>query len=263
MAVYAEFFKKSLQESFAYRLNAYSTLLSAIIRMLAQVSMWAALLKNRGAAAGLELPDMVSFVVINIVVAALTNASVGARIGEKVRDGTIAVDFVRPIHFKAYLFADELGRSVYRALLNSLPVCALAAILFGFRLPASFGVNVAFIISLAMGVLLGYHISYLMGLSTFWLHTPWHVWWVYRTLSEVFGGTFVPLWYYPDPLVRLSLWLPFHLVAFQPISIYLGRTPIAQVPGVLLAQFAWLAGLLFVERIVWRRAERQVTVQGG
>nr|WSW65868.1 hypothetical protein OG461_06555 [Streptomyces sp. NBC_00995] len=48
-----------------------------------------------------------------------------------------------------------------------------------------------------------------------------------------------------------------------PISIYVGRIPLGQAPGHLLREVCWVVALAVLTRLVWSRAARRVTSQGG
>ena len=83
----------------------------------------------------------------------------------------------------------------------------------------------------------------------------------------------IPVALFPDWLKVLSNWLPFQAIAFVPSSIWLGRPrgacawlgddPFELVARGLLAQAGWVAALAFLCALVWRRATRRLTVEGG
>mgnify|MGYP001081547821 CR=1 FL=1 len=61
----------------------------------------------------------------------------------------------------------------------------------------------------------------------------------------------------------ITEFLPFRYFTYEPLAIYLGKTPVSEIPRVLLIQAFWLVALYAVERILWRRACKKVLVQGG
>ena len=77
----------------------------------------------------------------------------------------------------------------------------------------------------------------------------------------LFGASAIPLWFYPDWLAKVSLFLPFRYISYEPILIFLGESE-SPLTAIIL-QLAWLAVLFLIEKLVWRRAERKLIVQGG
>ncbi len=80
---------------------------------------------------------------------------------------------------------------------------------------------------------------------------------------ELFSGSFVPLWFYPDWLYAISACLPFRLIFFEPISIFLGRYAVEDMLQIVLLQLVWLAVLYAAGVWVWSKAQTKVMVHGG
>lgn len=260
--VYLEFLKISFRKSFAYRANSYLIMLGSIITLLIQVSLWSALLKN-GSVNGVNLYDMTSYIIINTIVLSLTKTDIGNVLAEKVRDGSIAIDFIRPVKLKYFLFFDDMGQSLFRTIFSVLPVCLVSILFLKFQAPGSLLDLALFIFSLLNGIMIIYQIHYFFGLLAFWLESTWYISWYLGALLTLFGGTFVPLWFYPDFLYRLSKILPFRLVSFEPISIYLGKLSLEASIRVIASQIIWMILFTLIEKLIWNRAQNKIFVQGG
>ena len=137
-------------------------------------------------------------------------------------------------------------------------------LLFGaFTPPASPLHGLFFMITLILGIILQYFFAYLVGLLAFWLKTTSFVTWLMGAFIKLFGGSVIPLWFYPDLLRRIALCLPFRYFSFEPVSIYLGQTdPQAFLPTVCMQVF-WIFVIYLLGRLLWSRAEKLVIVQGG
>ena len=154
MGVYFEFIKKSYQQQYAYRANAYIRIISTLINLSVQISVWAALIGSGGSVKGITFSDMVSFVVINMLVSSLSHTDIGNRLAEKISNGSIVIDFIRPISLKAYLFSEELGSNVFRTIFSTVPACIMAVIIWKFKLPSN-GLNLLFFtVSILLGMAL-------------------------------------------------------------------------------------------------------------
>ena len=227
------------------------------------MSVWSALYQGRTSVNGIQLNDMITYVLLGSVIAALTRANIIRKMSDKIVDGSVAVDFVRPISYKYYNIADELGEYLFQLLLGSIPPVIIIAAFYGFALPQNPISLLLFFISFVNAVVLNILFTYTLGLSVFWLKTPYLPFWFYFSFREVFGGTVVPLWFYPEVLRKIARFLPWRLLTFDPLQIYLEKITIPESIRVILLQLAWIIVTFVLEKIIWTRARRVVTVQGG
>ncbi|WP_164821232.1 ABC transporter permease [Paenibacillus koleovorans] len=263
MAVFFEFVRKSFQQRFVYRMNSYVAIISTWLGLFIMISVWQALFRGKEAVNGVTFEDILNLVVINTVVGSLLRSRMGQKIGERVADGTISIDLIRPYSFKSYYVADSLGDNLFGFLFSTIPATALAVVIWGFRLPDDPARIGLFLLSLLGGLLLMFQINYMFGLIAIWLKTSWIVNAVTDAAFDLFAGIFVPLWFYPQWLYAIAQCLPFHLVTFRPISIFLGKTTIAGAWLIIGAQAVWMLVLLVIERWMWRRAQVKFDVFGG
>ena len=78
-----------------------------------------------------------------------------------------------------------------------------------------------------------------------------------------FGGTAIPLWFYPGWLQKVSYALPFRYITFEPVGILLGRTQGNEIWMSLLVAALWLLVLNAVDHLMWRSAVKGLSVNGG
>lgn len=263
MNVYLEVAKKSFKQRYAYRSNTYMFILTSVFQLFIQISIWSALYGKSGSVDGISLVDMINFIIITTVMDSLVRSRIADRLAMKIQDGSIGGDFLKPITLKYYLMMEQVGENVFYTLFTTLPVCLVASIFLGFRLPDSIVTIGLFFISSVLGIILILYINYILGLLAFWFKTSFYVRWFLSAFFLVFGGNMVPLWFYPDLLYRISLILPFRLVSFEPIQIYLGKLSTQEAINIILLQGVWLLGLFMMEKIIWNKAQEIVTVQGG
>lgn len=262
-SVYFEVIKKNFQTCSIYKANSLMYIFTGLLELLVQTSIWYALLGASGTVKGISFSDMVNFVIINLIVNSLVRTSIADSLAEKIRDGSIAIDFIRPINLKWYLISESLGRNIFNTLFSKLPVCVVAVVFLGFKLPSSSAHLVLFLISLLLGIFLSYSINYVLGLFVFWFKTGFHIRWILGAFTDLFAGSIIPLWFYPDLLYNLSKILPFRLISFEPVSIYLGKVSATEAVYTVILQLVWIGGLLLLEKFIWAKAQQAVTVQGG
>lgn len=263
MGIYVELVKKSFQQNYVYRTNTYIHLIGSVIPLVIQISIWSTLLSNKESIRGITLGNMISFLVINVVLLSIARSGISNRLGAKIRDGSIATDFIKPINIKFSLVAEDLGDSFYRTIFGVIPVCVVSILFFNPTWSNNLQSTLLFIISAVMGIMLIYQINYLLGLLAFWLESTYYIDFLKLALLELLGGTFVPLWFYPEFLIQVCKLFPFYLITFEPIQIFLGKLSHEESLNVIIYQAVWLVALIILEKIIWKSAQKKVTIQGG
>ena len=235
----------------------------SMLEVLIQFNIWQALYAVGGTVEQVGLEAMLTYVVINRLIASFTSGYISSNIGEKVLSGEIVGDFIRPINIKLYLIFDHLGSALYDTAFNFIPV-SIVTILFGaFLLPSSLLHGVMFVISLILGIILMYLLNYAIGLLTFWFKTYSYTHWLMRAMTTLFAGTVIPLWFYPDFLKNVAMCLPFRYISFEPIAIYLGQTTARDIVFTIAMQIMWIIVVYFIGLLLWKKAEKRVVIQGG
>lgn len=262
VALYSLALWYGLKSKLTYRLSSLFELLGKCLEVFAQILIWVSLLGS-GTRFDTSLPQMVTYLILTRVISTLFATQAGNEISNKINDGSIANDFVRPINFKLYLLCNDLGNNLFKVLVVFLPVGILAGLVYGFIMPSTVVQGLVFLLSTVFGALLTFLYSYLLGLLSFWLIKNPFLRWHFRNVEQVFSGQFFPIWLYPAWLSSLTELLPFRYFTYEPLAIYLGKTPVNEIAHVLLMQLVWLVILYTVERIVWHRACKRVLVQGG
>lgn len=255
-------FKKSLKSETIYRSATLAGAASALLSFLIQVFLWKALL-GTGIKQDTSFSDMLLYVVINSFLLELTRANVAGIIENAMIDGTISMELLRPMSYKYYMLANTFGKNIYGTLTRTVPVLLLSVFLVsGASLP-DLPHGLLFAFSAFLGALLLFEVTYLAGLLAFWLQRCWFIRFYVNGLIRIFGGTMVPLWFYPEFLKTISYWLPFRYMTFEPINFFLGKTPIGEAWLPILAALLWLLGLNCLDQLMWRAAAKKLTVNGG
>ena len=263
MSIYFEYIKKMFQLKLTYRLNFILSILTSILWVFIQVNVWQALFHNRISVRGISLDDMISYVILTLFINALTNTNIGEDLASTVNSGDISSSLIKPINIKYYFIAEDLGRKMVKILFSIIPTCIMAALLWGFNLPGISFRFLLFVISVINGVIIMYTLNYILGMLAFWLQTSWYVRWYLRAFSSLFAGSIVPLWFYPDLLYKASKYLPFRLISFDPVNIYLNKITFMESISVIFSQIIWIIGLLLIEKLVWHQAEKKIIIYGG
>jgi ABC-2 type transport system permease protein len=245
---YLEFLKKSFQSAIAFRMNTLLSVLGSILWIFVQVSIWRALLANPVQNIGTTAREMVTYVIVSAMVAALTGNSLLSWIEWEVVSGEIAGSLIKPMSLKLYMIANNLGVTLF---------------VFGIQGPASPAHAALFVCSMIGGAVVSISLSYTVGLLAFWYVVTWHTHLILGSLTTLFSGSVVPLWFFPGVMVTIANWLPFRSIYYVPIAIYLGRLCIVDSLVALGQQLLWVLILYGLERLLWSRGIKRLVAQGG
>jgi ABC-2 type transport system permease protein len=180
----------------------------------------------------------------------------------RIRDGSIATDLARPLDPQRYWLAYDLGRAPYHLLFRGIAPFVVAALVFELRYPTPLDAA-AFLVSLALAVVVSFGIRFLYNLSAFWLLDYRGVMTLTITTVLFFSGMTIPVRFFPHWLREVAYALPFASVIQTPVDVWLGKRQGAALVGVLALQAVWALALLALGRLALRRGTRKLVIQGG
>ncbi len=262
MRKYLSIMGKTFKSNLTYRLATVLNMLAMSTYFLVFYFFWKALIAG-GAQPDANIQDLMFYSLLSQTLIALCDSNIAGMLESEIQDGSVAMHFIRPISFRLECFSLSFGENLYWTSVFVLPAIVTCALLVGMPVPASAMHGVCFAASLLLGLLIRFEIGYVAGLLAFWLQKTWYLDWYINGAMLIFGGTTLPLWFYPKVLERISRFLPFRYVSFEPINIYLGR---CDIQGALLGlgvSAAWLLALHLIGRLMWSRAARKLTINGG
>jgi ABC-2 type transport system permease protein len=224
------------------------------------IALWQAVAPATSATDPYTRSTMTAMMVLAQVFAWLTTfLPAGLGIQASVRSGAIALEMARPVPFFPMVLARETGNLLYQSVYRALPLALLFAVTVGFPRPASAGHLLLTIPSLALGAYAGLTMTYTVGVTSFWTTEIRWAHWTYYTVVSVVSGGWVPADMLPGWLGRVAPYLPFSVLQFHPLRIYLGLGGWND----LLVQVVWVAVLTLWCIWLTGRALRRIVVQGG
>ncbi len=258
---YLEFAKKAFSREATYRVEVFTNLGSVIGRVYILRSLWTALYRQNASPAGIPLHAMLTYATVALLMALILEVDGTRAIREKVREGTIATDLMKPINLPLYFFSDGFGMTAFSALLV-IPGTILALFVVHIDLPGPLAA-LAFIISFALGYVVNFLLNFLMNAVAFWTLETFAIQLMVRWISDLLSGQLIPLLFFPGLLQRLVLGLPFAAIYSTPLLIYVGTIPPQDYLRAIALQVLWLVIFAALAIVVWRAAARRIVVQGG
>ncbi|MFE4711597.1 ABC transporter permease [Paenibacillus sp. NPDC056722] len=266
MRAYGYLMKMRMLTALAYRFDVWIGMIGDIILLAASVFIWKAayggdILGSGASVIGLN--GMITYTVVSTLMASVFSTSVQDTIYHQVRDGNIALDFMRPLNLLAIYLSEDLGNIVSSVMNKAIPLVLMATLLFGFPMPDSTIAAVLFIISCILSFLILWLMSAMVGLVAFWVSELGNLGMVKDAFVRILSGSLIPLWLFPEWLQQVSAWLPFQYTYQLPLSVYIGlMKPEAALRG-MGVQLIWIVLLGGLLSWIWSRARGKVMVQGG
>ena len=260
---YIEFAKRAFSREGTYRFQVFSRIGSVLLRVFLLSTLWTNLYRANGVQAGISLPSMITYVVIALLLDIVYGVNGAYVVREKIREGSIAIDFMRPISVPLYVFADTVGQTGF-ALLQCVPALLLSGLLVHVSGPASPVAFAGFIAALAIGFVVNYFIDMIMATITFWTMEIFGVQLMVQFIASLLSGSLVPLYFFPQGWVQNILFAsPFAALYNAPLSMWIGKYQGEQIVETLILQAVWAVILGAFAMWLWSVGERKVVIQGG
>lgn len=263
-------------ETLAYKFNIFSWLIVSALQVLCVFFLWIGVYRNAAAGAGavingFTLNDMLVYVAfINVFNFVTFAGDTMYSISQDIKNGTIAMSFVKPISYRVRFIFTTLGGFAMNMLLLGLPAFVLLYVVFG----VLGYVHVTSVWTLLLHVLLFFVaqllaallydcINYIFGVLCFYTTAAWGMNAIKDVVISFLGGTLIPLSFFPNGFSQVLNYSPFAGISQNPVLILMMQNDFLWAIERIGLSLAWLIALEGVAWLLFRKASRKVTVQGG
>lgn len=263
LPAYAQVVRGRIKLAGVYRQTSFFLLGIVVVQVFILREVWSGLYGAHASVNGLSKHALLVYLTIaNIQGWVMQDPTVSRYMYERVRQGLIAFDLIRPSGFVPQMFAHLAGSTLGWTLfvLPALPFLAIAGSLDA---PASLPAAGLYVVSLLCGWAVTTMIALIIGMVAFWTPEIEGLTMLYRLVSQFFAGALVPLSFFPEAIRIPAEILPFQSTIYTPVAIYVGRLHGMHALQAIGLQVAWAAALAVASWAMWRRALHHVVVQGG
>ncbi|WP_018888295.1 ABC transporter permease [Paenibacillus massiliensis] len=264
LSVYSDFIRIRFLTMLAYRINYYSGILIYTLNIgvyyFTYMAIYGGGSKELG---GFTAAQMTTYVAVSWMARAFYFNNLDREISTDIRDGSIAIQIIRPYNYILVKMTQGLGEGMFRFLMLMIPGMLIAILLFPVELPRDPYAWIGFLVMLFFSFLINSQLNVITGLSAFFIENNEGMMRMKRVIVDLFSGLVVPISLFPGWLERLSAWLPFQAITYLPGSVFTGRVQGTGIWNVLGIQILWFILLLIPMIIIWRLARRRLFVQGG
>jgi ABC-2 type transport system permease protein len=261
---YSRLFVAGFRRQSTYRLAALGGLVANTTFGLLKVALlFAAVDAAGGELRGYDVGTMSAYIWISQGLLGSINVFGRTDLAVRIKDGDVAVDFLRPVDVHLATIATEVGRSDFALLPRGLPSVAIGALVVGMSLPGDPAAYVLGALSVVLGIVVSATTVYLVAATGFWLVETRGIEMMYMVVSGFFAGLFVPIRLFPGWLHATATATPFPSMMMYPVDVLSGRVDGAGAAGLVGLQAFWLAATLAAGQLATRAGRRRLEVQGG
>ncbi|OZQ82833.1 daunorubicin ABC transporter permease [Paenibacillus sp. VTT E-133291] len=260
---YLDFIRIRFLTMLAYRINYYSGILIYSLNIGVNYFTWMAIYGNGDSLGGFTATQMTSYVAVSWMARAFYFNNLDREISTDIRDGSIAIQFIRPYNYVLVKMMQGLGEGMFRFLLFMIPGMAIAMLLFPVQLPTAPTAWAGFLVMLFFSFLINSQINIITGLSAFFVENNEGMMRMKRVIVDLFSGLIVPISLFPDWLSSILKVLPFQAITYLPGSVFTGRVQGVGIWNVLGIQIVWFLALLIPIVWLYHAARQRLFVQGG
>lgn len=250
-----------LAEALAYRAEFVVWILAYTMPLI-MLALWVAVAKEAPVGRFDERAFQAYFLA-TLVTRLLTGAWVVWEMNQEVKQGTLSMRLLRPIHPLLSYFTDNVGALPMR-LLIVLPLVVGIGLWLGAGVFTHDPVQLALVpFTYAGAFVMTFTLMAAIGSLAFFWEQSLSVFDLYLGLYFVFSGYVMPLELFPGWLRELSAWLPFRYMLSFPVENLLGLTDRAGSLRALAMQWGYVALFTAGLLALWRRGVRRYGAFGG
>ena len=261
LRAYPTLLRIGLAEAVAYRAEFLVWMLATTMPLVMLAIMTA---MSRDAPVGrFDSRGFVAYYLVTLIVRQMTGAWVAWEMNREIKEGTLGLRLLRPIHPLAGYSADALAAMPMRALI-ALPIALVVLVVTASKDITHDPFNVAiFVASLAGAWLLNFSVSAIIGTLGLYIESSLQVWELWFGCFMLLSGYLIPLSLFPAWLEKTARLLPFaYLQAFTVETLTGIRDRHDALVG-LGTQLGWAAAGWIILLVLWKRGLKRFAAYGG
>lgn len=248
-------------EALAYRAEFIIWMLTSTLPLV-MLGLWTSVAAEAPFASW-QSRDFVAYYLATVVVRNFTGNWVFWQINEDVRQGTLSMRLLRPIHPFVTYAATHLASVPLRGLVG-LPFAAILLASAGREVLTTDAATWLIMAPAMLGAwALSFFLLSMIGSMAFFIDKSMAVFDVYMGVFAVLSGYLLPLSLLPEWAAGVAEHAPFRFMLSYPVELVLGRHDIGGALWLLAEQWAYVIGSAAVTLLIWQRGVRRYEAFGA
>ena len=207
--------------------------------------------------------DFVAYFLSMFVVRQLTGSWIVWLMNMEVKDGTMALRMLRPVHPLLSYAVSSLAELPVRCMLGVPLAFGALLVLARDRLAHDPAVWALWVLSVMGAWTLTLVSNLAIGCLALYVESSVKIMDIWLALYFVFSGYMVPVEIFPPGLRAAIGWMPFRYQLGLPVEIMTNAWDIPTIVQLLGRQFGWIVLILGIVAILWKRGVRRFDAFGG
>ena len=262
-ALYLTMARVSMLEQFQYRAANYFYMIGMVTEPVVYLVVWSTIAESQGGSVeGYTAGTFAAYYIVWTLVRNMNIVFTPFGWEERIREGTLSGQLVRPMHPIHYDLGFFAGWKVVVIVLW-LPIAAVLTLIFDPELDPRPQQIVVFFVAIWGAYLIRSFLLWMLGMVTFWTTRVSALFELYFAAELLLSGRVLPLELMPQWAQDLAAFLPFQWTFGYPITALVGPISDRDLYLGLLAQAGWIAAGAVGVSLMWRRAVRRYTAVAG
>ncbi len=257
--------KANYMVSLIYRFDFFFAALGNLLYITVIYFLWKSIYKSSSTMTinGLTFEQVFIYLTLASSLFVMFNTFTEWNLSRKVISGTIINDLTEPLDFQFRVFFLTLGVVISNLVIIVIPSVFIVFCTVGAKI--NFGINIQFYFaSLILSFLITFLIDFITGLTSFYTESIWGITTAKEITVLLLSGGIIPLDFFPLTLRKVIDIFPFHAIYNTPITMLTSKNlTIWNYLHLLMIQAFWVIILFILSRLLYSKAIKVVTVNGG
>jgi len=260
LKAFPQLLRTGFAEAVAYRAEFLIWMFSTNMPLV-MLALWAAVARS-GPVGSYTQKGFAASYLAALLVRLLTGSWVVWEMTMEIRQGTLALRLLRPIHPLLAYSAENLAAVPMRGIV-AIPLI----VIFLWNVRDQLGGDPILWAILAPALLGSWLLTFLVmsiiGTLGLWFESASSLFEAWLGISAILSGYLIPLDLFPAAVREVALVLPFRFLLSFPVELVLGRVDRSHALILLAAQWGYVAAALLGTKALWRSGLRRFAAYGG
>jgi ABC-2 type transport system permease protein len=248
-------------EAVAYRAEIIVWVLATTMPLV-MLALWTAVASS-GPVGRYGRPELIAYFLATFIVRQLTGCWIFWEMTFEVRNGTLAMRLLRPVH-PLWAYALQSVAAMPLRLAVCIPAAVATLLIVGrggiTHAPLLWA---AWLVSIAGAWVLTLLVNFIVGSTSFFVESSLKLMDLWLVFYFVLSGYLIPIDLFPAPVRQIIDWLPFRFQIGLPVEIMTGAHSAHECIALLARQWSWVLAALATTTLTWRLGLKRFAAYGG
>lgn len=266
LKTYFPFATNTFQRLISYKANVLIFIIGEFLMLAVTYYLWDAIYRSSQDSSinGFTFNEMIIYLFISFLTSLIITVDISHDISSEVRDGSIAINLIRPISYETRMLFQGLGTIFYYFIFIFIGAFLVTTTIFYNFFGYISIINILlYFVSIILGILLNFYFNYIFGLLSFKITNMWGLSQITGAIIQLLSGIMIPIAFFPLWTQPVFKFFPFSSMIYTPTMIYLGKLTNPEILKALILQITWIIILVIISKIMWKKLIKTLTILGG